>query len=100
MTNYRANRMGRMGSIDASSTAGTSGGPSPVTGNSSSTNWADVGAGIASVANTGKGIVQGVLQAEATQNAINAQRNLTSALTPQVITIGLALIAYFILTRK
>lgn len=105
-------RMQRMGLIGASSTSGTSAGmgggstPSvpysgvPYGADGGSINWGGIAQSAASIANTGRGVVQGVLQAEAAQNAINAQRNLTTALTPGVITIGLAVLAYFLISRK
>jgi mannose/fructose/N-acetylgalactosamine-specific phosphotransferase system component IID len=83
-------RQQRMGAINASSTAGTSAGATA----------ASIASTAASLANTGKSVVTGVLQAEAAQNAINAQKNLTSALTPGVITMGLAVLAYWLVTKK
>ena len=105
----RIYRMQRMGSINASSTAGTSAGmgggnsvPSGAYAGSTdnNVNWGNIAQSAASIANTGKSVVTGVLQAEAAQNAINAQKNFTSALTPGVITIGLAVLAYVLISRK
>jgi outer membrane lipoprotein SlyB len=80
------NRNQRMGAINASSTAGTSAG--------------NIAQTAASLVNTASGAVKGVLQAEAAQNAINAQKNLTSALTPGVITLGLFVLGYWLVTKK
>lgn len=55
---------------------------------------------IASLTNSATSLAKGVLQAEAAQNAINAQRNLTSALTPGMITLILLGIGYFVLVKK
>ncbi len=105
--NHRKNRMQRMGAINASSTAGSSDGIqgtyTPYPTNTSSPGGSDLSAAAAAAASlvaSGRSAATGILQAEAAQNAINAQKNLTSALTPGVITIGLALVAFFILSKK
>jgi len=68
-------------------------------GASSSSAGPGTAATIASLAATGKRSDRRIA-AEAAQNAINAQKNLTSALTPGVITMGLAVLAYWLVMKK
>jgi hypothetical protein len=109
------NRMARLGALGSTSASDLLSPPTLVTsptppillppditgtsgsGSGSSTSIAqDIG----SIASTAGNVVKGVLQAESAQNAINAQKNLTSALTPGVITMGLAVLAYWLVTKK
>jgi hypothetical protein len=55
---------------------------------------------IASIGASAAALVKAGLQAEAAQNAINAQKNLTTALTPGVITIILGVIIYAVVVKK
>jgi hypothetical protein len=96
----RRRGVGSLGSINASSSSAGPGTAVATTPTTSGTSLADVAGSAASLAATGKAVVTGVLQAEAAQNAINAQKNLTSALTPGVITMGLAVLAYWLVMKK
>ena len=88
---YPMRRGQRMGSINASSSAGTS---------APSTNLQSTAASVASLANTAGSVAKGILQGEAAQNAINAQKNLTAALSPTVILAIIAVIGYVIVAKK
>jgi hypothetical protein len=90
---YGAGNRSNLGSLGSISSASTS--ASAPAGNMQST-----ASSIASLVASGNAAAKGILQAEAAQNAINAQKNLTSALTPGVITIGLAVLAYALVFRK
>lgn len=91
MRRARRRGVGSLGAINASSSS------APATPTASGTTVAQ---DISSIVASGSAAVKGVLQAEAAQNAINAQKNFTSALTPGVITMGLAVLAYWLISKK
>jgi len=92
MRRARRRGVGSLGSVNASSSSPDSG--------SSGTSLTDIASAASTLATTASNTAKSVLQAEAAQNAINAQKNLTAALTPGVITIGLAVLAYWLVVKK
>ena len=96
----RMRRPGRLGSITSASVTsspGTGGATSVPTAGGSLQSTAT---SIAQIGNTASNLVKGWLQAEAAQNAINAQKNLTAALTPGMITIILGALVYMMVAKK
>lgn len=95
-------RVGRLGSITSASVTNspttTTNTSIPTAGDSSSLQT--TANSIASIGNTAASLAKAALQAEAAQNAINAEKNLTAALTPGVITIIIGVIAYAVLAKK
>lgn len=85
----QARRNQRMGSINASSAAGTS-----------APNSANIASSVSSLVSSGTAAAKGILSAEAAQNAINAEKNLTAALTPQVIIGIICVIGYVMVTGR
>lgn len=92
---------GGLGSMNASSaTSGYGSPPIQAIPTASGNDIGTLASGVNSIVTSiGQG-VRGVLSAEAAQNAINAQRNLTTALSPEMIT-GIILVAgYLLISRK
>jgi hypothetical protein len=103
-SNLGAMRMRKrgMGAIGASSTsAGPGTATVPTAGNAITTDGLSTTASsVASLTTSATSLVKGILGAESAQNAINAQKNLTAALTPGVLTLIIGVIAYALVTKK
>ena len=91
-----------LGSISATSlTNGDGGSVVPTAGAGVSANGlSSTATSIASLTNSATSLAKGVLSAEAAQNAINAQKNLTAALTPGTITIIIGALLYMFISKK
>lgn len=94
--------LGGLGSMGASSTSADYNTPTVTIPSASAggTDLTAVAAASGSVVSNIGNLVRGVLSAEAAQNGIVAQRNLTAALSPGVIVAILGVIGYVLVTRK
>lgn len=95
-TNLSGMRRRRLSGMGAASTSPTDGAGNyiPVAQTASGSSLQTTAAAAASLVNSAKGAITGALQAEAAQNAINAQKNFTQALTPGMITLLIGVVAY------